>query len=239
LSVSDFSGIKLSASLIAWDPIKQKKAWEVPMSGLWNGGTLVSAGNLVFHGNATGEFAAYDALTGAKLWSMNAGLGIVGAPITYELDGRQYVAVLVGWGGALPGAFGAGVAQHGWRYGAQPRRLLVFALGAHETLQIVPGSRSTRRRLTQAMYCSIPAVIYATGSPPSAAVLRRICGRRIWRSIRKPSRAWSRTGCSNRGACRVSESLPTIRCKAFTGTSGSARVPTGSNCHIERIIIGV
>ena len=140
LSVSDFSGIKLSASLIAWDPVKQKKAWEVPMSGLWNGGTLVSAGNLVFHGNATGEFAAYDALTGAKLWSMNAGLGIVGAPITYELDGRQYVAVLVGWGGALPGAFGAGVAQHGWRYGAQPRRLLVFALGAHETLHIVPPS---------------------------------------------------------------------------------------------------
>jgi quinohemoprotein ethanol dehydrogenase len=140
LNVSDFSGIKMTASLIAWDPLKKTKAWEVPMPGLWNGGTMVSAGNLVFQGNAAGEFAAYDALTGAKLWSMNAGLGIVGAPITYELDGRQYVAVLVGWGGALPGAFGAGVAQYGWRYGVQPRRLLVFALGARGKLDIVPPS---------------------------------------------------------------------------------------------------
>jgi quinohemoprotein ethanol dehydrogenase len=140
LDVGDFAGIKLSASLVAWDPIKRTKAWEVPMPGLWNGGTLATAGNLVFQGNASGEFAAYDARSGAKLWSMNLGLGIVGAPITYALDGRQYVAVLVGWGGALPGAFGAGVAQHGWRYGAQPRRLAVFALGAHGTLKLVPPS---------------------------------------------------------------------------------------------------
>jgi quinohemoprotein ethanol dehydrogenase len=140
LDVGDFAGIKLSASLVAWDPITRQKAWEVPMPGLWNGGTLVTGGDLVFQGNASGEFAAYDARSGAKLWSMNVGLGIVAAPITYELDGRQYVAVLVGWGGALPGAFGAGVAQHGWRYGAQPRRLVVFALGAHGTLHIVPPS---------------------------------------------------------------------------------------------------
>ena len=57
-----------------------------------------------------------------------------------RLGDKQYVAVLAGWGGSLPGAFGAGVAQHGWSYGAQPRRLLVFALGAHEKLKVVPPS---------------------------------------------------------------------------------------------------
>lgn len=140
LDVGDFDAVQLSANLVAWDPIKQGKAWEVHMPGLWNGGTMTSAGNLVFQGNAAGEFAAYDAGSGTKLWSMNAGLGIVGAPIAYELDGHQYVAVLVGWGGALPGAFGAGVAQLGWQYGNQPRRLLVFALGAHAPLALIPPS---------------------------------------------------------------------------------------------------
>jgi quinohemoprotein ethanol dehydrogenase len=79
LDVGDFSGIKLSASLVAWDPIKRQKAWEVTMPGLWNGGTLVTGGDLFFQGNASGEFAAYDARSGAKLWSLNLGLGIVGA----------------------------------------------------------------------------------------------------------------------------------------------------------------
>jgi quinohemoprotein ethanol dehydrogenase len=140
LDVGDFTGIVLSASLVAWDPVKQAKAWEVPLPGLWNGGTMTSAGGLVFEGNASGEFAAYDAGDGSKLWTMNAGLGIVGAPISYALDGHQYVAVLVGWGGALPGAFGSGVAQHGWRYAAQPRHLLVFALGGAASLAVVPPS---------------------------------------------------------------------------------------------------
>jgi quinohemoprotein ethanol dehydrogenase len=140
LNVEGFEKIELSAHLLAWDALAGKKAWEVPMPGLWNGGTMTTAADLVFHGNASSEFAAYHARTGAKLWSFDAGIGIVGAPITYQLDGTQYVAVLVGWGGSLPGAFGAGVARHGWHYGAQPRRLLVFALGAHGKLDIVPPS---------------------------------------------------------------------------------------------------
>jgi len=131
----------------------------------------VSAGNLVFQGNAAGEFAAYDALTGARLWSMNAGLGIVGAPITYELGGRQYVAVLVGWGGALPGAFGAGVAQYGWRYGAQPRRLLVFALGAHGKLDIVPPSAPEEPLDDAALKIDAPAAAAGDGLFNSTCLL--------------------------------------------------------------------
>jgi quinohemoprotein ethanol dehydrogenase len=130
--------IKLSAALLAWNPVTQTKAWEVPMAGLWNGGTLTTAGNLVFHGNATGEFAAYDASSGTMLWSFSAGLGIVAAPVTYKLGDTQYVTIAVGWGGSLSGAFGIGVAQHGWNYGKQPRRLLTFALNGNAVLPKTP-----------------------------------------------------------------------------------------------------
>ena len=90
---------------------------------------MVTKGKLVFQGRADGEFAAYDALTGEKLWSVNTGSGITAAPITYAVDGQQYVSLLVGWGGAglLAGSLAA---QHGWKYGVHPRRLLTFALGA-------------------------------------------------------------------------------------------------------------
>lgn len=140
LQVEGFNDIQLSAHLLAWNPLTQTKAWEVPLPGLWNGGTMTTAADLVFQGNATGEVAAYHARTGEKLWSFAAGIGIVGAPISYRLGAKQYVAVLAGWGGSLPGAFGAGVAQYGWSYGAQPRRLLVFALDTHRQLRMVPPS---------------------------------------------------------------------------------------------------
>jgi quinohemoprotein ethanol dehydrogenase len=120
------------ASLIAWDPVRQKKVWEVPEEGFWNPGTMVTAGDVVFQGRATGEFAAYDARTGKKLWTTFLGSGISAPPITYEVDGKQYVSLLVGWGGAGVG-FGGGsdTAKYGWAYGAQTRRLFTFALGGN------------------------------------------------------------------------------------------------------------
>jgi mono/diheme cytochrome c family protein len=65
----------------------------------WNGGTLTTAGNLVFQGTADGRMVAYDAKTGAKLWETPTGTGVVAAPATYLVDGKQYVSVAVGWGG--------------------------------------------------------------------------------------------------------------------------------------------
>ncbi|WP_375202779.1 PQQ-dependent dehydrogenase, methanol/ethanol family [Hyphococcus sp.] len=85
--------------LVAWDPVAQKEVWGVPYPGAGNGGTVTTAGGLVFQGTKYGEFAAYDAATGDKLWSMDAQTGIMAAPVTYEIDGEQYVAVLAGWGG--------------------------------------------------------------------------------------------------------------------------------------------
>ncbi len=86
--------------LLAWDPVKQKAAWKVEHIAPWNGGTLSTAGNLVFQGSADGRFVAYNAINGNKLWEVPVGTGVVAAPVTYEVDGRQYVSIAAGWGGS-------------------------------------------------------------------------------------------------------------------------------------------
>jgi quinohemoprotein ethanol dehydrogenase len=123
--------------LVAWDPVRQKEAWRVPHDHLWNGGTMATAGGLVFQGTAEGMFNAYDAKTGEKLWQFDAGLGIIAAPMSYSVAGKQYVSVLVGWGGTAAGM--SGVLDVGWKYGAQTRRLLTFALGGMSALPKEPG----------------------------------------------------------------------------------------------------
>jgi quinohemoprotein ethanol dehydrogenase len=85
--------------LVAWDPVQQKEVWRQEHVSPWNGGTLVTAGNVVFEGTADGRFMAFDAKTGARLWETPTGTGVVAAPISYEVDGKQYVSVAVGWGG--------------------------------------------------------------------------------------------------------------------------------------------
>jgi quinohemoprotein ethanol dehydrogenase len=85
--------------LIAWDPVRQKAAWTHELVSPWNGGTLTTAGNLVFQGTADGRFVAYNATTGDKLWETATGTGVVAGPVTYMVDGRQYVSIAVGWGG--------------------------------------------------------------------------------------------------------------------------------------------
>jgi quinohemoprotein ethanol dehydrogenase len=87
--------------LVAWDPVKQKEAWRVEHVAPWNGGTLTTAGNLVFQGTADGRFVAYNATTGEKLWESPTGTGVVAAASTYMVDGKQYVSIAVGWGGVI------------------------------------------------------------------------------------------------------------------------------------------
>jgi quinohemoprotein ethanol dehydrogenase len=113
-------------ALLAYDPVRQKTRWKVQHPAYWNGGTLATAGGLVFQGTADGFFEAYDALEGTPLWQFNAALGIVAAPISYSVRGVQYVSVLVGYGSS--NSIG-NVMNVGWKYGAQPRRLLTFKLG--------------------------------------------------------------------------------------------------------------
>ncbi len=125
-----------TGALLAWDPVAQKARWQVKRPHLWNGGTLATAGNLVFQGTADGWFRAHDATTGKELWKFNAGLGIIGAPMSWSARGQQYVSILVGWGGTAGAA--SNVLDVGWKYGAQPRRVLTFAIGGTKRLRPSP-----------------------------------------------------------------------------------------------------
>jgi alcohol dehydrogenase (cytochrome c) len=82
--------------LIAWDPVKQQKAWGNKDELPWLGGTLTTAGGLTFHGDVRGWFKALDAKSGQVLWQFNTGSGISAAPVTYAVGGKQYVAVVSG-----------------------------------------------------------------------------------------------------------------------------------------------
>ncbi|WP_271407504.1 methanol/ethanol family PQQ-dependent dehydrogenase [Pseudomonas sp. Q1-7] len=88
--------------LRAIDPKSGKEVWRYKnYAPLW-GGVLATKGNLVFTGNPEGYLMAFDARSGKKLYEFNTGSGVIGSPITWEMDGEQYVSVLSGWGGAVP-----------------------------------------------------------------------------------------------------------------------------------------
>ena len=93
--------------LQAWNPVTQKEVWfnkdELPFSG----GIMSTAGGVVFQGDIKGWFKAVDAKTGKLLWKFNTGSGITAAPMTYTLDGKQYVAVVSGRTLSIPAFFGA------------------------------------------------------------------------------------------------------------------------------------
>ena len=124
--------------LLAWDPVNQKERWRVPYTSFWNGGTLTTAGNLVFQGTADGRFVAYSADKGEKLWETSVRTGVIASPVTYELDGVQYVSIMAGWGGAFPLTGGDGK-------GSSPAagRLLTFVLDGKQQLSDVIAQKPT------------------------------------------------------------------------------------------------
>jgi alcohol dehydrogenase (cytochrome c) len=89
-------------ALRAFDPKTGKKVWEVTNNApLW-GGVMTTSGGLVFWGTPEGFLKAADAKTGAEVWKFQTGSGVVAPPITWEDGGVQYIAVVSGWGGAVP-----------------------------------------------------------------------------------------------------------------------------------------
>ena len=124
----------MTGLLLAWDPAQQHEVWRVSLPQVESGGVLATAGNLIFQGRSDGVFCAYRATDGKKLWQFDAGTGIMAPPVTYLLNGAQYVTLMVGWGGSagLNNIPGSGVVKPG--YG----RVLTFALGAHATLEVPP-----------------------------------------------------------------------------------------------------
>jgi len=124
--------------LKAFDPLTGETKWSVPIPHYWNGGVLATAGGLVFQGDALGIFSAYDKETGERLWEFNTYTSMLAPPISFEIDGEQYVSILTGSGG-------------GDLFGGEPLppieiqasltynnfgRLLVFKLGGQKELPI-------------------------------------------------------------------------------------------------------
>ena len=90
----------LQGALVAWDPIAKKERFRIEQANSWNGGLLTTQSGLIFQGTGDKRFVAYNAETGEALWEVPTGTGIVAPPVSYEIDGVQYVAIMAGWGGA-------------------------------------------------------------------------------------------------------------------------------------------
>jgi quinohemoprotein ethanol dehydrogenase len=106
-ALEDFSDLRFLACgrsrLVAWDPTNGEPAWTVDHDGGLPGGTLATAGGLVFQGHGGGRFSAFDAGDGRPLWSVDVGVDVIAPPVTYAIEGEQYVAVLAGAGGSHGG----------------------------------------------------------------------------------------------------------------------------------------
>jgi quinohemoprotein ethanol dehydrogenase len=120
--------------LTAWDPVRQKAAWQVPLPRHGNGGVLTTAGNLVVAGTTKQTLSVFRASDGELLWEMPVQTSPVAGPITYLVDGVQYIAVNAGFGGgAAQVERGIGIARH-----RAEARLLVFKLGGTAELPPLP-----------------------------------------------------------------------------------------------------
>ena len=180
--------------------------WEVATRSPMVAGVLATGGGLVFTGDAEGFFTAYDAETGKDLWNFQCGSGHHSGPITYTLDGRQYIAVCVGWGGWTAGFAGDGAP---WlRNARRGNTLFVFALP--EETQVDEGLRRHERRrrpsvsvdksLTRPSCVVGCEVSHDVGGSMSAMVARLIaawslmavliaCGGRAMRAVRSRTTA--------------------------------------------------
>jgi alcohol dehydrogenase (cytochrome c)/quinohemoprotein ethanol dehydrogenase len=148
--------------LLAWNPSTQSAKWRAPTPGAVNGGVLTTSGNLVFQGTLDGLLVAYEAVTGTQLWSFDCGSAILAAPITFSVQGRQYISVVVGWGGIYSMLGG----EQTWKGGA-PRtnksRVLTFSLDGTSTLP-APPKREHRSPVAAPPQFADPETIKSGGS---------------------------------------------------------------------------
>ena len=131
------SGVGLEGRLIAWDPVSQAARWSAEEPIATNGGVLSTAGNLVFQGQGTGEFAAFAADSGKQLWSIKTGSAIESVPVTFSVKGEQYVITPVGWGSGSR-LFAPARTMVTNESARGPVRLLAFKLGASATYTAPP-----------------------------------------------------------------------------------------------------
>jgi quinohemoprotein ethanol dehydrogenase len=122
----------LKGQLVAWDPVAKAPRWVHDYGTPWNGGILATAGGLVFQGSLDGKFRAFDAATGEPKWETDGLYPVMSGPMSYEIDGEQYIAVTAGWGTALPVTGGGDVLP---KIGSQEMgRVLVYKIGGAAAL---------------------------------------------------------------------------------------------------------
>jgi quinohemoprotein ethanol dehydrogenase len=133
-AIAEYADAHSKTWLSAWNPVTGREAWRGPVEQKGSGGVLATAGNLVFQGTVGQTFVAYRADTGEKVWEMPVQQVPIAAPIAYEVDGEQYIAVNAGWGGGL-----AHVERSAYsRLLLAKPRLLVFKLGGTAQLPPLP-----------------------------------------------------------------------------------------------------
>jgi quinohemoprotein ethanol dehydrogenase len=145
-----------TGELLAWDPVQQRAAWRVSSGRYIGAGVLATAGNLIFQGRSDGILAAYRASDGKQLWQFSAGTGILAPPVTYLVDGVQYVSVMVGWGG------GDGLINDPFLAKSGFGRILTFAPGATAKLN-PPAFGHTEPPAPAITLASSPKEIYNGG----------------------------------------------------------------------------
>ncbi len=119
--------------LKAFDPVSGEELWSVDHVHYWNSGVLATAGGLVFQGDGLGYLSAYDSDSGEKLWTFNTFISMLAPPITYSVDGEQYLAILAGTG-AVENFIGETNETAAQKYG-NFGKLLAFKLGADLALE--------------------------------------------------------------------------------------------------------
>jgi PQQ-dependent dehydrogenase (methanol/ethanol family) len=160
IAVGAGGGQQQGAFLVAWDPVTENERWRIRFDhpGV-TGGTLSTAANLVFHGSNDGSFSAYTADTGEKLWSVQLAPGFAN-PITYMLDGKQYVSVLTGRGGSQ----------------AAPGRVYTFALGVKGSVPSMTPEPNPEEMKEIAV--TVSAEFDSAGLPngPGRELIQQLCG---------------------------------------------------------------
>jgi quinohemoprotein ethanol dehydrogenase len=114
--------------ILAWNPVTAKEVWRIPNEEYGASGLLATSGDLIFSGNHKGEFVAYDARTGKRLWAAPTQARVVAAASTFLVNGQQNIAILVGARGLPPGQIRTNPSS------ANNSRILVYRIGATGTL---------------------------------------------------------------------------------------------------------
>jgi quinohemoprotein ethanol dehydrogenase len=179
-------GTLAHGKLVAYDPIKQAPRWVVTLPLSVNGGVLVTAGNLVFHGDASGDFSAYAADTGKRIWSVKTGSAIQSVPVSYLVNGEQYVLMPIGLGGGFR-LFGRVSDMATLETKRGPASLLAFKLGGKAAMPTI-----------QAYIPAVPKPPGQTASPEQIQQGQRVYNKFFCQKCHSPeadgSGAWALDG---------------------------------------------